>query len=108
MVLIHRPFKFLNEFGPSQDLVLAEFCENFLKPPLTPNVKAYFIPFFKERADPAYYDKLIRYVNSTYYLAHSTTLFYCILALEPVEYGECFDCFKLCYCLYGIFRAKLW
>lgn len=86
MVLIHRPFKFLNEFGPSQDLVLAEFCENFLKPPLTPNVKAYFIPFFKERADPAYYDKLIRYVNSTYYLAHSTTLFYCILALEPVEY----------------------
>lgn len=88
MTLIQRPFKFLNEFGPSQDLILSEFCNNFLKPTITRNIKFFLIPYLKEKQDSFYYDKLIRYLNSTYYINHNNSLFYCMLALEPLDYGE--------------------
>ncbi|KAL1497278.1 hypothetical protein ABEB36_008270 [Hypothenemus hampei] len=91
MTLIQRPFKFLNEYGPSQNLVLAEFCNNFLKPTLSYNVKFYLIPYLKEKQDTSYYDKLIRYLNSIYYLVQSSSLFYCILALEPFDYEPSYD-----------------
>ncbi|XP_066138710.1 ubiquitin-protein ligase E3C isoform X2 [Euwallacea fornicatus] len=91
MHLIHRPFKFLNEFGPSQDLVFSEFCNHFLKPPLTYNIKIYLIPYFKTKMDSSFYDKLIRYLNSIYYLIQSNSLFYCMLALEPADYEPGYD-----------------
>ncbi|CAH1133303.1 unnamed protein product [Ceutorhynchus assimilis] len=86
MLLIHKPFKFLNEFGPSQSTVLAEFCNSFLRSTITYNVKFHLIPYLKEKTDLTYYDKLIRYLNSVYYLPQSNSLFYCMLALEPQDY----------------------
>lgn len=109
MLLIHRPFKFLNEFGPSQGTVLAEFCNNFLRPPMTHNVKYHLIPYLKDKADSSYYDKLIRYLNSIYYLMQSNSLFYCMLALEPVDYGNnnvIIGCIVF-FCL-NFFRTKCW
>ncbi|ENN81570.1 hypothetical protein YQE_02099, partial [Dendroctonus ponderosae] len=91
MLLIQRPFKFLNNFGPSQDMVLAEFCNTFLKPTLTYNLKYYLIPFMKQTQDTTYYDKLIRYLNGVHYLVESNSLFYCMLALEPADYEPNLD-----------------
>ncbi|XP_050309699.1 ubiquitin-protein ligase E3C isoform X2 [Anthonomus grandis grandis] len=89
--LIHKPLKFLSDFGPSQDTVLSEFCDNFLRPKITHNIKYYLIPYLKGKSDSLYYDKLIRYLSSSYYITASNSLFYCMLALEPTDYEPTYD-----------------
>lgn len=107
MLLIQRPFKFLHDFGPSQDMVLAEFCNTFLKPTLTYNLKYYLIPFMKQTQDTTYYDKLIRYLNSVHYLVESNSLFYCMLALEPADYGKFSARYQIIFKLNFSSRAEL-
>lgn len=95
MFLIHRPFKYLNDLGPSQDMVLSEFCENFLKRTITYNVKFCLIPYLKDKLDSIYYEKIIRYLNSLYYLNQSNSLFYCTLALEPIDYEPSYESIRV-------------
>lgn len=88
IILIHRPYKYLNELGPSQDTLLMEFSNNFLKPTITNNIKVYLIPYLKDKLDSMYYDKLVRYLNSIYHIHNGSNIFYCMLALEPTDYGK--------------------
>lgn len=66
---------------------MSEFCSNFLKPTFTNNVKTVLIPYLKNKRDFPY-EKIIRYLNSGYHFQISNSLFYCILALEPDDYGK--------------------
>lgn len=91
LFLIYRPFTYLNELGPSQDIVLGEFSNNFLKPTVTHNVKFYLIHYLKDNLNSLIYDKLIRYLNALYNLNISNSLFYCTLALEPDDYEPSYE-----------------
>ncbi|XP_968359.1 ubiquitin-protein ligase E3C [Tribolium castaneum] len=88
--LIYRPFQSLRITQSSQDIILSEFCSNFLKPTFTNNVKTVLIPYLKNKRDFPY-EKIIRYLNSGYHFQISNSLFYCILALEPDDYEPTSD-----------------
>ncbi|XP_060526269.1 ubiquitin-protein ligase E3C [Cylas formicarius] len=91
IVLISKPFKFLNDYGPSQDLVMFEFCNSFLKPTITANVKFNLFPYLKLRLDVNYYEKIINYLNNSYDFDGGNNLFYSILLLEPDNYEPNLD-----------------
>lgn len=87
--LIHCPF----EFTPhgSKNIVLWEFCNNFMCSTITNNIKNILIPYLRsKRVFP--YEDLIQYLYED--RAFDTTnlatnnLFYCLLALEPDEFGK--------------------
>lgn len=89
--LIHQPF----EYTPhgSKNVVLWEFCNNFMCPTITNNIKNVLIPFLKKRRDFPYED-LIQYLyeHRSFDTTNQTTnsLFYCLLALEPDEFRKLF------------------
>lgn len=88
MILIHRPFKYLYEMENCNDIVLSEFCSSFLKPTLTYNLKNFLIPYLKSKRNLPF-DRIICYLNSGFHFESTNSLFYCILALEPENYGKC-------------------
>ncbi|RZC38508.1 ubiquitin-protein ligase E3C [Asbolus verrucosus] len=88
--LIYRPFQSLGLTQSSQDIIMSEFCSNFLKPTFTSNIKTILIPYLKNKRDFPY-EKIIRYLNSGYHFQSSNSLFYCILALEPDDYEPTID-----------------
>jgi hypothetical protein len=88
--LIYRPFQFLRVTQSSQDVIMSEFCSNFLKPTFTNNIKTVLIPYLKNKKDFPY-EKIIRYLNSGFHFHISNSLFYCILALEPDDYEPTSD-----------------
>lgn len=85
MLLIHRPFQFHHLDNSNNNIIVSEFCAQFLKPPVTENLKQHLIPFLKSKRDFPY-DRIIRYLNSCFYLESSNSLFYCVLTLEPDDY----------------------
>lgn len=86
--LVYRPFQTTGLSQSSQDIIMSEFCSNFLKPTLTQNVKKVLIPYLKNKRDFPF-EKMIRYLNNnSYHFQSSNSLFYCILALEPDDYGK--------------------
>lgn len=89
LYLIHRPFKYLHEMDNCYEIVLSEFCTSFLRPPLTTNIKNILIPFLKTKKNFPF-DQIIRHLNSGYHFDNTNSLFYCILALEPDDYGKFF------------------
>lgn len=91
IVLIQKPFKFINNSDYLSNLVLSEFCIHFLKPNLTHNVKNILIPFMKSQPKDLPFEKLIRYLNSGFHVEGSHSLFYCILDLEPDDYEPDYD-----------------
>ncbi|CAH1102309.1 unnamed protein product [Psylliodes chrysocephalus] len=86
ILLIQKPFKFINESDSLTNLALSEFCLHFLKPTLTYNVKKVLIPYMKSQPRDLPFEKLIQYLNSGFHLESSHSLFYCVLDLEPDDY----------------------
>ncbi|KAK9869663.1 hypothetical protein WA026_003411 [Henosepilachna vigintioctopunctata] len=84
LMLIHRPFQFLHLPNKLKEQIISHFCDAFLKPALTPNIRMDLIPYLKNKKDFPY-DGIIRYLNSGYHEG-SNSLFYCILTLEPDDF----------------------
>lgn len=68
--------------------VIPEFCYNFLCPNLTPKIKSFLIPYL-QKSQNFPYTEMIKFLNEKHPNFDSTaSLFYCVLALEPTNYGN--------------------
>lgn len=85
--LIHRPFEYIQLSHNSKAIILSEFCINFLCPTITSNLKNILIPYLKNKRDFPY-DDIIHYLNEYGGINVTNSLFYCIIALEPDDYGK--------------------
>lgn len=87
--LIHRPFEQLSAISSTleAELVLSEFCNNFLCPRITPAVKNTLIPFL-QKSNTFPYNDVIKFLNESKNVDTTNSLFYCILALEPCNHGK--------------------
>lgn len=85
LFLIHRPFLIITQ--ESKHVLLWEFCNNFLCPTITNNVKNVLIPYLKNKSRFPYED-LIQYLCEDTRLECTNNLFYCLLALEPEDFGK--------------------
>lgn len=88
--LIHRPFQNLNLINNSQKL-LSEFINNFLSPQITPHIKYNLIPYLRN-AKKFSYDDLVQYLSRNSDFDTTNNLLYCMLALEPADYGKYENC----------------
>ncbi|XP_028139007.1 ubiquitin-protein ligase E3C [Diabrotica virgifera virgifera] len=86
IVLIQKPFKFMHESDYLSNLVLSEFCTNFLIPSLTHNVKHVLVPYIRNQPKEFPFERLIRYLNTGFHFGNSHSLLYCTLELEPDDY----------------------
>lgn len=86
--LLMCSFEYYNVLGNVKENILAEFCNNFLRPHITPKVKNVIIPQLCKFNFP--YNDLILYLNTIHnkYSDNTNSLLYCILALEPPNYGK--------------------
>lgn len=85
--LIHRPFESVQLLHCSKAIILSEFCIHFLCPTITPNLKNILIPYLKNKRDFPY-DDIIQYLNEYRNIGVTNSLFYCIVSLEPDDYGK--------------------
>lgn len=85
--LIHRPFEYIQSSHNYKAIILSEFCTHFLCPTITQNLKNILIPYLKNKRDFPY-DDIIQYLNEYKNINITNSLFYCITALEPDDYGE--------------------
>ncbi|KAF5304497.1 hypothetical protein FQA39_LY09693 [Lamprigera yunnana] len=81
--LIEKPFKLVTH--QKVEILLTEFCNSFLCPEITPQVKNMLIPHF-QKTGTFPFDNLIKFLNTTGDVKTTSSLFYCILALEPSYY----------------------
>lgn len=81
--LVHCPFEFA--MPGSKNVVLWEFCNNFMCPAIANNVKNVLIPYLKSKRDFPYED-LIQYLYEHRSCETSNSLFYSLLALEPDDF----------------------
>ncbi|KAG5896718.1 hypothetical protein JTB14_014594 [Gonioctena quinquepunctata] len=91
IILIEKPFKYLNDLDTLNDLALSAFSLNFLSGTLTHNVKNVLIPRLKRLSKDLPFEKLLKHLNSGFHFEGSHTLFYSILALEPDNYEPTCD-----------------
>lgn len=83
--LIHRPFQLMSQ--GSKNVVLWEFCNNFMCPTITSNIKNVLIPYLRGKGKFPYED-LIHYLYEHRSFDSTNSLFYCLLALEPNDFGK--------------------
>ncbi|CAH1175956.1 unnamed protein product [Phaedon cochleariae] len=93
ILLIEKPFKFLQESESLNDIALAEFCQKFLIPTITDRVHNNLITHLREMGFP--YDRLIKYLNSGFHFQGSESLLLCVLLLEPDQYDPNFDSLRV-------------
>lgn len=85
--LIHRPFQLMTQ--GSKNMVLWEFCNNFMCPAITNNIKNVLIPYLRGKGRFPYED-LIQYLYEYRNFNTTNSLFYCLLVLEPDDFGKCY------------------
>ncbi|KAB0798693.1 hypothetical protein PPYR_09686 [Photinus pyralis] len=91
MELIERPFRSTISLSLMQvNLLLSEFCSQFLCPKVSSQVKTILIPYMQKSTVFPYND-LIKFLNTNKNYDATNSLLYCILALEPVLYGPSQD-----------------
>lgn len=84
--LIERPFRSATLLSMKQvELLLSEFCRNFLCPRITPQVKNIVIPHL-HNSTVFPYNELVKFLNTNRHFDATNSLFYCVLALEPSHY----------------------
>lgn len=95
LLLIYRPFQYVYVPLELKEKICSNFCDAFLKPSLTKNVKWDLIPYLKTKKDFPF-GGIIKHLNKSYNESNNS-LFYCILSLEPDDFGECrnVDSFRL-------------
>lgn len=85
---MNRPLIILNLMRPhSIELILSEFCTHFLCPNITETTKNLIIPSLRN-TNKFPYDELLRFLNNYHALIASNNVLYCVLALEPIHFGE--------------------
>lgn len=83
--LVHRPFQYLHNISNAQRL-LSDFVKHFLSPQITPDIKYNLIPYLRNSKKFPYND-IIQYLNHSSDFDTTNNLLYCILALEPADFG---------------------
>ncbi|XP_044750713.1 ubiquitin-protein ligase E3C [Coccinella septempunctata] len=84
LLLIYRPFQYIYVPIELKEKICSNFCDAFLKPILTKNVKWDLIPYLKTKKDFPF-DGILKHLNKSCHEGNNS-LFYCILSLEPDDF----------------------
>lgn len=86
--LLHRPLTYLQKYNSSvKEKVLFQFCNAVLSDNLSPSIKHTVLPYLRDRKNFPFAE-LIHYLYSSKMFSDANVVFYCILALEPLHFGE--------------------
>lgn len=87
--LIWRPLGALTSISSSSqvELIVSEFCNKFLSPRITVQVKNSLIPYLQKHTSFPYAE-IIKFLNESRTVEPTTSLFYCVLALETPACGK--------------------
>lgn len=86
--LVNRPLLKVNLMSPiNTEIILYEFCSNFLCPNITQPIKNDLLPYLRT-VNKFPYEELLRFLNDNKNIERNNNLLYCILALEPPLFGK--------------------